>query len=256
MATPELIAGPYAAPACRAGDWLDDVVDGRLEVGGWTSAPISWPRRKKTGRPSLILTAELERAVRTESAEAICYWWGVRPTKVWMWRQALGVPRANEGTRKLLRERTGVPPEAAARGRERARLPDVIERMAQTKRGKPAHPNIRAALRAYALKPRAVFGPPAYRWTAREDAYLRRWHGRVQGHRIAEILGRSCKAVSMRVTTLGIGSPRWQAWEDDLLRRCYETTPGNDLAEILSRTRPSIYERARVLGLLRKRTKA
>ena len=62
MATTDLIAGPYHPPACRKGDWLVDELDGLTEVGGWTDAPISWPRRKKGGRPSLILTAELARA--------------------------------------------------------------------------------------------------------------------------------------------------------------------------------------------------
>ena len=143
MPAPELLAGPYLPPACRAGDWLDDEIEGRIEFGGWTSAPSPWPRRKKTGRASLILTAELARAVRTESVEAICHWWGVRPTKVWMWRQALGVGRVTEGTRALLQERTGVPPEAAARGRERAASPESIAKMAASKRGRQAGANAR-----------------------------------------------------------------------------------------------------------------
>ncbi len=142
---PELLGAPYRAPAGRPGDWLDDEIDGRLEVGGWTSAPIPWPRRKKNGRPSLILTDELARAVRTESVEAICHWWGVGATKVWMWRQALGVGRVTAGTRKLLQENTGVPPEAAARGREKAASPESRAKIAQSKRGKPMHPRTRAS---------------------------------------------------------------------------------------------------------------
>lgn len=160
-----LIAGPYTPPACRVGDWLDDEIDGRLEVGGWTDALISWPRRKKTGRASLILTAELARAVRTESAEALCYYWGVRPTKVWQWRQALGVGRVTAGTRRLLQERTGVPPEAAARGRTAAAAPDALQRMAETKRGQPAHPNTRAALLRAAKRAKpAGWGKRANAW--------------------------------------------------------------------------------------------
>lgn len=160
-----MIGGPYSAPAVRAGDWLDDEIDGRLEVGGWTSAPLSWPRRKKTGRHSLILTAELARAVSTESAEAICYWWGVGPTKVWMWRQALGVGRVTEGTRMLLQERTGVPPEAARRGRRRAASPESRAKMAATKRGKPMHPATRAALlKASRRRKPAEWGVRASAW--------------------------------------------------------------------------------------------
>lgn len=151
---PELIGAPYAAPDCQAGDWLDDEIEGRLQVGGWTSAPMPWPRRRKNGRPSLIVTAELARAVRTESAEAICHWWDVGPTKVWMWRQALGVGRVTDGTRKLRQERTGVPPDAAALGRERAASPESRAKMAASKRGKPVHPNTKAALLAAAKRPK------------------------------------------------------------------------------------------------------
>lgn len=172
--TPEPLGAPYCAPACTKGDWLTDEIGGLLEVGGWTDAPIPWPRRKKTGRASLILTAELARAVRTESVEAICYWWGVRPTKVWMWRKALGVDRLTEGTLKLLQQRT-VPPEAAARGRERAASPESRAKMAATKLGKPAHPNTRAALLRSASAPKpAGWGVRANAWmqaakSARQD---------------------------------------------------------------------------------------
>lgn len=162
---PKLISGPYHPPACRVGDWLDDEIDGRLEVGGWTDAPIPWPRRKKTGRHALILCGDLVRAIRTESAEAICYYWGVGPTKVWMWRQALGVGRTTEGTRQLLQERTGVPPDAAARGRQKAASAGSIAKMAQTKRGTTMHPNTRAALQAVAHNPKpAGFGVRANKW--------------------------------------------------------------------------------------------
>ena len=162
MAPPELIGAPYAPPACRVGDWLDDEIDGRLEVGGWTSAPISWPRRKKTGRASLIMTAELVRAVRTESVTAICHWWSVRPTKVWMWRKALGV-ETTPGSQLIARR--GVPPDAAARGRARAAEPGARAKMAETKRGKPALPQTREALLRAARSPKpAGWGVRANKW--------------------------------------------------------------------------------------------
>lgn len=162
---PKLIDGPYNPPRCRVGDWLDDEVDGRLEVGGWTDAPIPWPRRKKAGKVSLILCGDLVRAIKTESAEAICYYWGVGPTKVWMWRKALGVDRITDGTRKLLQERTGVPAEAAARGRKQAATPESLAKMAETKRGKPMHPTTRAALLEAARKPKPDgWGARANEW--------------------------------------------------------------------------------------------
>ena len=164
---PRLLGAPYTVPSAQVGDWLDDEIEGRLEVGGRTAAPISWPRRKKTGRPSLILTAELARAVRIESVEAVCHWWGVRPTKVWQWRQVLGIGRVTEGTRLLLQERTGVPQEAAARGRKRAASPASRAKIAATKRGVPAPPAVRDGLLRAAKRPK----PPG--WGLKAKAWMR-----------------------------------------------------------------------------------
>jgi hypothetical protein len=49
-------------------------------VTRWSDAPISWPRgdapsEKRGGGPGLIVDDELARAVRTESAEAVAYFW-------------------------------------------------------------------------------------------------------------------------------------------------------------------------------------
>jgi len=163
MQATDLIAGPYTPPACRAGDWLGDEIEGATEVGGWTDARIPWPRRKKTGRASLIITSELARAVRTESVAAICHWWGVGPTKVWQWRKALGVD-TTPGSQRIARR--GVPAEAAAKGRARAAEADIRARMADAKRGKPAHPNTRAALLNAAKRPK----PPG--WGKRSNKWM------------------------------------------------------------------------------------
>lgn len=160
---PQLLGAPYTPPACRFGDWLDDEVDGRIEVGGWTSAPIAWPRRKKTGRHSLILTAELARAVRTESVLAIRHYWGVGATTVWAWRQALRVD-TTAGSQRIARR--GVPAEAAVRGRLRAAMPEARQRMAETKRGRPARPKTKAALR------KAAKAPKPAGWGARANAWM------------------------------------------------------------------------------------
>lgn len=162
---PELLGGPYSPPDCSSG-WLDDAVDGLLEVGGWTSAPTPWPRRKKTGKHSPILAGDLIRAVQTESSEAIQYWWGVGPVTVWRWRQALGVGRVTSGTRRLLQERTGVPADAAARGRKAAAAPESRAKMAASKRGKLAHPSTRSALLRAASAPK----PPG--WGVRANAWM------------------------------------------------------------------------------------
>jgi hypothetical protein len=55
------------------------------------------------GHPSLLLDDELARAVRTESAAAVCLWWGVSHGVVRHWRKALEVTRTNNpGTHRLL----------------------------------------------------------------------------------------------------------------------------------------------------------
>lgn len=226
MTIPELLGGPYAAPECKVGDWLDDEVDGALAVGGWTIAPIPWPRRKKTGRHSLILCGDLVQAVKLESAEAICHYWGVGPTKVWQWRQALGVGRVTDGTRQLLQERTGVPPKAAARGRKKiAGSPEIRARIAESLRGRPVHPNTLPGLqKGWTRKKGQEWGVLANawmrgeqlpkihsgEWTAQElmqlrDEYLRGRSARA----VARILGRTLPAVLGQIDSLGLaGAPR------------------------------------------------
>ncbi|WP_288949533.1 hypothetical protein [uncultured Paracoccus sp.] len=162
--TPPLLFGPYAAPDISDG-WLVDHVDGSIEVGGWTNAPIPWPRRKKTGKHSLILCGDLIRAVMMESSAAVQHHWGVSEGTVWKWRQALGVGRVTPGTRYRLQTETGVPPEAAARGREAAKSPEARARLSASKTGKPAHPNTKSALLRAAKSPKpAGWGRRANQW--------------------------------------------------------------------------------------------
>lgn len=282
MQIPELIAGPYLPPPCRVGDWIDDEIDGRLEVGGWTTAPISWPRRKKTGKASLILTEELARAVRAESSEAIAFWWGVSTAKVWMWRKALGVGRVTEGTRKLLQERTGVPPEAAARGRAAAAAPEVVARMAETKRGRPALPQTKEALlRAAKRKKPAGWGvranawmlgrelPQSRRgvWSEEEDARLKELASKPAPD-IAAMLGRTVASVHNRKVFLGLtrerpatkgrrigGKSSWTELEDNLLRSIFGTMMVEEMVSRLGRTKGAIQKRIGQLGLSRKRVR-
>ncbi len=268
MPAPELIAGPYLPPACAVGDWLDDEIDGRLEVGGWTTAPISWPRRKKTGRASLILCGDLIRAVQTESSEAVSHWWGVGITKVWMWRKALGVGRVTDGTRKLLQERTGVPPEAAARGRAAAAEPEARARMADSKRGKPAAPQTREALlRAAKRRKPAGFGvranaamlgrvlPELHRgeWSPEEDDKLCELFRRRSVADIALLLGRTQGAVNGRATVLGLrrdkASTSWTEVDDAYLREHYAQLGAAKCAAQLGRTAGAVSARATALNL-------
>lgn len=163
-----LIAGPYVAPSVKPGDILPDEIDGDAEVGGYSAGRIPWPRRKKTGRHSLILCGDLVRAVKTESSEAIQHWFGVGAVTVWKWRLALGVDRQNNaGTQKLYRDlkQAKLTEERAAKGRQAAAAAESIKRMAAAKRGKPAHPNTKAALLKAAKAPKPEgWGDRANRW--------------------------------------------------------------------------------------------
>jgi hypothetical protein len=77
-------------------------------VTGWTAARIPWPRcHRLEGRsyPWLLVDEELIRAIKHESAVALCYWWGVGDRLVSRWRKAFGVNKLNcEGTQRLVRD--------------------------------------------------------------------------------------------------------------------------------------------------------
>lgn len=168
---PRLLSGPYVPPRVRRRDWLDDAIDGAVQVGGYSDGPIPWPRRLKTGRHSLILCGDLVRAVRTESSVAVQHWFGVGVVTVAKWRVALGVDRQNNsGTQALYRELQPqkLTPEVVARARIAAAAPDAVERMRQAKTGKPAHAATRAALLAAAKQPK----PPG--WGKRASDWMRR----------------------------------------------------------------------------------
>jgi hypothetical protein len=101
--------GPYQIPALRGGDRATCVYHGRdVVVHNWTDAPISWPRctcaAATRSRPTLPVDDELARAIRTESAIAIGFWWGGSGSGVHDWRTALSVQSVeNPGSRHAIR---------------------------------------------------------------------------------------------------------------------------------------------------------
>ncbi len=101
----KLLYGPYAPPKCKIGDSLLCEHRGReVKVRCLTDAPIHLvPARPRIGgtRASPILCGDLIRAVERESEIAVAHHWGVGPSLVSLWRRALEVSPANQGTRRL-----------------------------------------------------------------------------------------------------------------------------------------------------------
>src|SRR5262249_8531946 len=152
-----LLFGPYQAPALRPGDRATCLLrGGPVVVTGWTAARIPWPRCRAlgvNGGSGLLVEGELARAVRGESATAVCFWWGVSPGTVCHWRRTLGVGRTDpEGSRRLLRAASAA---GAAAQRGKPLSPEQVERRRRTARG----PNLGGYLR-----------PDPPRWAAGERA--------------------------------------------------------------------------------------
>ena len=127
----KLLVGPYRAPPLKPGERAFCLFrDCDALVTSWTGARIPWPRCRplrdyRGGGWGLLLDDELARAVRHESAAAICYWWGLSEGVVWRWRKALGVGRTDsEGSRRLIRAAA----EAGGRAiHERGLTPEQVE---------------------------------------------------------------------------------------------------------------------------------
>lgn len=104
-AVPRLIGTGYRAPRCRVGKPLFCILCGDRTVDGLTDTPVPWPYHKGYGSTrSLFLTGDLIRAIRTESAQAVAYHWGVSRATVRRWRWTLRVPRFTAGTVELWRD--------------------------------------------------------------------------------------------------------------------------------------------------------
>jgi transposase-like protein len=95
MPTAPPLIGSYAAPAVRRGEVVTCLYrDCDCLVTVMSDAPIPWPRvqpRGKQGGSGLWVNDELCRAIRTESAEALKYHFGVSASVVWKWRKQFGV---------------------------------------------------------------------------------------------------------------------------------------------------------------------
>jgi hypothetical protein len=102
----KLLGAPYGCPSVKKGDrafclFRDCVV----VITGWSDGRLLWPRCRAIGvrgGSGLLVNEELARAIRTESAEALKYWWGIGTAAAWHWRKALGIgQRGTPGSRRL-----------------------------------------------------------------------------------------------------------------------------------------------------------
>ena len=178
----KLLSGPYLVRPYQPGARVRCLFRRcQVAVTSWTEAPLSWPTGLPVsgrGHPSLIVTEELRRAIRTESAAALMHWWGVSAGVVWRWRKAFAVGRAGtEGSERLI--------QAAA---ERGALP--------APRGKKLSADAREQRRKRAisdgygrrLSPGYNLGPT---WTDAELALL----GTMADQDVAKRIGKSRDAV-------------------------------------------------------------
>jgi hypothetical protein len=168
----------------------------------------------KRGRAkSLVVYRALAKAVRRESNQAVCHWWGVTPQTVTKWRRTMGVERATEGTSRLHHDYALGPGVTAGRAkaqvkaadpqrrrkiaqakRGKPRPPGMMERLAELNRGKPLSEQTREKL-SEAHKQRGTWPPAAGRpWTPEEDELLRQ----LPAAEVAQRTGRSLAAVYCR----------------------------------------------------------
>lgn len=240
MSIPErfrLQFGPYALPRIPRNQRLYCEARGWLRVSPiWSDGPISWPRRYRTG--SIILCADLVRAVKMESVEAICYHWGVCRNVVQKWRNALGVEEFNPGTvRSLARARAGPNSTVRQRAMLRAKHPTAVLKH-KPKQHETAHPLVRhiTSLQVHERMARTglPINPDLRLWTEREEKLL----GTAGDDEIAKKIRRTRAAVGARRNILGIPAWNatyarpWTAQEEALLG----TIPDRALARKLKRT--------------------
>jgi hypothetical protein len=100
------LLGSYKTPRFRLGQRVRCEVLGEIVICGLSEAPIPWPvcRRGRGAHRVPVVYKGLARAVRRESEQAVCWWWGVGQWCVWHWRRALGVGRKTEATSRLHRD--------------------------------------------------------------------------------------------------------------------------------------------------------
>jgi len=76
------LLGIYRTPRVRVGAVLScEARDCDVIVTGYTDGPIPWPVGRRVGAKAVgpVVYGGPARAVRTESNQAVCHWFGVTP---------------------------------------------------------------------------------------------------------------------------------------------------------------------------------
>ncbi len=187
------LLGTYETPLFEYGDIVWCEWRGDVEIVGITDAKIPWPIGKKGSHKSLVIFDDLADALRRESNQAVCYWWGITLQTAKKWRKTLGIPRVTEGTRRLFSINGYAEPviEALKRGQAKARDPERLRKLSESRKGKPSPPHVVEAMRAANLgrkfsaehrakisernKRMGIIPPKAVGrlWTAEEDEAVR-----------------------------------------------------------------------------------
>jgi hypothetical protein len=193
----KLIGGPYRPPRLKIGDVGTCLYrDCDVVITSTSDARIPWPRCRARdqvggGGSGLLIDQTLALAIRTESAEALKYWFGVGTHAVWSWRKAFGIGQRDTTGSQRLYDLTAEKAAAATRGKP---LPASVRR--KMRRASLARDAARS-LRAYAEAHRRP-------WSETELALL----GTMPDSRLARRLKRSRKDVRRERQASGI--PRYQ----------------------------------------------
>jgi hypothetical protein len=230
----KLLFGPYRAPRLQRGDRAHCVYrDTLVVVTGWTAGRIPWPRCRALDSPGggsgLLVDDELARAVRSESAAAVMFWWRASSSAVNDWRRALGVTRAgNEGTARLVLA-------AGRQGAEAVRAHEWTE----DERDRRRHVNAQKGLAA-----NLILGFHGDWWTPEEIVLL----GTVPDGRVARRTRRTVNAVRQKRQELGLPNLAGSRWADDELA-LLGTLPDREVARRLGRSLQSVTQKRCRLGI-------
>jgi hypothetical protein len=226
-----LLGAPYRCPAVKKGDRAFCLLrDCDVVITGWHDGRFPWPRCRAIGSrggSGLLVDEDLARAVRTESAEALKYWWGVSTKAAWHWRKALGIEQWGTPGSKRLHD------ELSRAGAEAIQQREFTAEEREERRRR-AH--------ALGLGKNLTPGYHGPRWTKKQIKML----GARPDAEVALLTGRTESAVRQKREELEIpqfraaGDPwHWTPEEDAVVR----TLPPKDAAAKTGRTLDAVYTR-------------